>query len=177
MNSRHLNDERMQDYLDGNLTAAERAEVHGHLADCGECRQQMEWQQKIYAALNAEEPEVFTNQWQDRVLQAIDGESLGFLHHQLWQVFAGAAVVLGLLKVSSLFMDYGSFVQAFRRSLLSSLRLIFAGFDSIDALAVRLHSLSPHLPLIASIVAAVIFILLLDRLLSKARLRTMVTGK
>lgn len=177
MNSRHLSDERMQNYLDGNLSAAESAEVHGHLAECGDCRQQMEWYQKIYTTSNAEEPEVFSSEWQERVLQAVEGESLGFLHHQLWQVFAGVVVVLGLFKISSLFMDYGSFVQAFSRSLLSSLRLIFAGFDLIEGPAVRLHSLSPHLPLIASVVAAVIFILLLDRLLSKARLRTLVTGK
>jgi len=177
MNSRHLNDERMQNYLDGNLTAAESAEVEGHVAECRDCRQQMEWHKKIYATLNAEEPKVFSSQWQDRVLQAVEGESLGFLHHQLWQVFAGAAVVLGFVKISSLFMDYGGFIRAFRESLLSSLHLIFSGFDSLDGPAVRLHSLLPHLPLIASVVAAVIFILLLDRLLSKARLRTLVTGK
>ncbi|NLP10283.1 zf-HC2 domain-containing protein [bacterium] len=177
MNSRHLNDEHMQNYLDGNLTAAESAEVQGHLAECGSCRQQMEWYQKIYSKLNAEEPEVFSSQWQDRVLQAVEGESLGFLHHQLWQVFVGMAVVLGLFKLSSLFMNYGSVVQVFRRSLLSSFYAIFTGLDFAAGVAARLHSLSLYLPLIASIAAALIFILLLDRLLSKARLRTLVTGK
>ncbi len=177
MNSRHPNDERMQDYLDGNLSATESAEVQGHLAECGECRRQMEWYQKIYARLNAEEQEVFSAHWQDRVLQAVEGESLGFLHHQLWQVFAGAAAVLGLFKLSSFFMDYGSVIQAFRRSFLPSLRAIFGGFHFSTDWSARLNGLSPHLPLIASVVAALVFILLLDRLLSKVRLRTPATGK
>ncbi|HPI73986.1 MAG TPA: zf-HC2 domain-containing protein [bacterium] len=177
MNSRHLDDERIQNYLDGGLTAAENAEAQGHLAECDECRRQMEWYQKIYAGLGAGEPELFSSQWQDRVLQAVEGESLGFLHHQLRQVFAGVAVVLGLFKVSSLFMDYGSVVQSFRRPFLPSLHSIFAGFKFTADLAAWLHSLSPHLPLIASIIAALLFILLLDRLLSKARLRLLVTGK
>ena len=177
MNSRHPNDEQMQNYLDGNLSAAEGAEVQDHLAECGTCRRQMEWYLKIYTKLNAEEPEVFSTQWQDRVLQAVEGESLGFLHHQLWQVFAGVAVVLGLFKLSSLFMDYGSVVQAFRRSFLPSLRSIFTGFHFSTDWSARLNGLSPHLPLIVSMVSAIIFILLLDRLLIKVRLRTLVTGK
>jgi hypothetical protein len=53
----HLTDETLNEYLDGELTAAARGEAHAHLAACGHCAGRLARMQRLYARLEGA-PEV-----------------------------------------------------------------------------------------------------------------------
>ncbi len=48
----HLNDDTLQLYLDGALSAADRGRVEAHLATCASCRVELDALQQLYTALD-----------------------------------------------------------------------------------------------------------------------------
>ena len=48
---RHLGDDQLQDYLDGNFTSADRALVRAHIISCSSCRLRLQRYEALYHGL------------------------------------------------------------------------------------------------------------------------------
>ncbi|HEX2494544.1 MAG TPA: zf-HC2 domain-containing protein [Steroidobacter sp.] len=65
--------DRLQDWLDGNEEAAERAAVEAHLADCEQCRAQLAEFQELDAALQSTaKPIALTEAFEARLFARVD---------------------------------------------------------------------------------------------------------
>ena len=177
MNVRHLTDNQIQDHLDGLMTPLQASELRSHLRECERCRQQVFLYQKIYAQLGVHEEEPFSQKFEERILSAIQGESLGFLHKQLWQVFAFALAALIFFRVSSLFMSYRPLIQSFQRLATPSFDRSLPRFDLFANWLEWIRPLQVHFPFMASVAAVLVFFLLLDHIMKQVRLRALSAQK
>lgn len=91
---KHLNDDRIQEYLDGVLAPPEHTRVKDHLDSCAQCRQTAGRYRAVYQAL-AEQPAVeLSGDFADRVTnQAVGRRRSRFNPVWLWPVAAAAVFV------------------------------------------------------------------------------------
>lgn len=68
---------QLWDYLDGELTAERMAEIEAHVAMCGRCTPQVEFERSFKAALRAARDELIdTSRLRERVVESL--RTLGF---------------------------------------------------------------------------------------------------
>lgn len=97
----HLTEERLNLYLDNELSTTERAAVEAHLAGCDACRAELASLQALFTALEALQPEALAADLTPRVLRGIAAERRRAVWRRRisWLVSAlqGAVVVLLLV--------------------------------------------------------------------------------
>ena len=169
MNNRHLQDEQIQEFL-------ERGQTHGeatdHLRQCERCRRRLALYQNMVRGFRLTDEEVFSFKFEKRVLQAIRGDSLGFLHKQLWQVFGGALIMLAFFKLSSLFMDYQPLLHSYRTFSWPSLVDLWPKWD-LAIFPAMLRSLFARFPLAVAAALVLLGMAILDQILTHTRSRTL----
>jgi hypothetical protein len=171
VNERHINDEHIQNYLDEQLSLPEVNELRAHLLECPLCRQQVLFYQRFYQRMAEADEKVFSIKFEKRVMHAIQGEPLGFLHKQLWQVFGGALGVVAFFKLSSLFMDYKPMLNTFRKVSFPSYTISWPRFEFWSGLQTVAKALPVKPSFLMSMAAVLVFMLILDQVITHIRNR------
>ncbi len=109
---RHLTDEELQDYLDGNLLWEQRGVFGRHLEVCAVCRNEMRQYQSLRSELRAEPPGFqLSHKLSRAVLSNIQTESLGAVHGLLWQLFLSLLGLVVCLNITFYFFDFRPVVK------------------------------------------------------------------
>ncbi len=109
----HLNDEDIQDYLDGNL-AENEPKIAGHLESCLRCRQKVKEYRLLYDELNVDSVPALSPEFADMVLTNIKASSASENEKSVSPIRALVYSVSGLLAtlfILSIFIDFSSVVN------------------------------------------------------------------
>lgn len=155
MGLKHLSDDEIQSYLDGNLREQEES-IAEHLALCEQCRDELQVYRALYSGLTDAPVESLAPGFSDRVLAGLPNRSV---RAGGWQLSERLVAVLGIAAVASvgiIFLDWSQL-----------LRFVFGSFSSVAGAAAE--STSAHLDLRLLAVAGVILLLipLADRAISQ----------
>jgi len=109
---RHLTDEELQDYLDGNLLGEQRTLAGRHLESCPVCQNEARLYQSLRSQLQVEPPGFqLSHKLSRAVLSKIQKESLGAVHGRLWQLFLALLGLVVCLNITFYFFDFRPVVK------------------------------------------------------------------
>jgi hypothetical protein len=159
MQLKHLTDDEIQNYLDGNLPEEKTLWIKHHLESCSACRQALEQYKSLYEGLQEEKGFELSKGFAKTVLKQIPTEPeteshFSFLNTLL--VVLGIMVPLGVILY---LLDLGSLGRAFSQIVLKPL----GGFEDL------LVSLNGSLGLAACAILTLIVIFGLDRLIARPK--------
>jgi len=95
MNCKHIHD-RLDDYLDGELSPTERAEVEHHLQQCADCRQRLQTEQNLRAELRELPVTPYSSGFTERALRQAVEQNAHKHHRHGFATGFGSALVAGL---------------------------------------------------------------------------------
>jgi len=183
MNGQHLNDQKLQDYLDRNLPDSDPAVRH--LLDCPHCQKSLAAYQALYLALETEPEMSLSPDFSQKVLDKIAIESNPAIRvmapavddqsRNRWRVrdsvwiFAMGAI---LLIATAYFVGFDSFLRPFI-DWVSSARTVDAGWISTTKSHAKELNLNYTLILFAALTIAAVG--LVDRLISRRHHRKPMT--
>lgn len=99
MLSDHLNDDLIQEFLDGNLSVFERQQFEKHVQNCDKCRWRMEEFEELFSELN-EQPEIqLSRSFTKKVVKKTRKEFVGSLQFGLMQIFFTLAFIIIAINV------------------------------------------------------------------------------
>jgi anti-sigma factor RsiW len=159
MQLKHLTDDEIQDYLDGNLPEEKTLSIKRHLDSCPACRQALRQYQTLYEDLQEDKGFELSKGFARAVLQQIPTEPeaqsrFSFLNTLL--VVLGILIPLG---VTLYYLDLGTLGRTLSHILLEPL----GGFEDL------LVSLNGSLGLAACAILTLIVIFGLDRLIARPK--------
>ncbi|MBN1465177.1 zf-HC2 domain-containing protein [candidate division KSB1 bacterium] len=105
----HLNDDTMQDYLDGNISAREREEVRQHLEECEQCRDLLASYQDVFAALEREPDFELPKNFTRKVIRQTHKRAIGSLQFGLLQIFFILAAAIAVINVVLTYVQVDTF--------------------------------------------------------------------
>lgn len=111
MTLRHLTDEELQDYMDGNLSAEQKITCSRHLQACDFCRDEIELYQSLSKQLGSESGFSLSHRFSKAVMAKIQPESLGSVHGQLWSVFLSLLGIVVGLNITFYFFDFSAVIK------------------------------------------------------------------
>ncbi len=165
----HLNEERIQNYLDGSLNAAEQAAIRQHIDACDECRHTVNAFQEVYTLLEADAhfdlPKNFTHQ----VLKKTHKAAIGSLQFGLLQLFSALAAVIVLINVVLYYVQIDEFIDTAKMTS-ASFQQIFTVF--ISAFQGIFDKIQFDGLYIVIAVGGLIALFIVDRLILQPRFRT-----
>ena len=132
---KHLTDEQIQEYLDGNVS--KNSWMADHLKSCGDCEAQIVEYSSLYSALEVEEKIGLSANFADAVVSKITLQASATPGFQIWQIFLAvlgfgvglaAVYLIGINSVGKLFTSLGEFGKIFS-SVLAVISNYFAGIN------------------------------------------------
>jgi len=118
---KHLTDEQIQEYLDGNVS--KNSWIADHLKSCGDCEEQIDEYSSLYSALEVEEKIGLSANFADAVVSKITAQAPATPGFQIWQFFLAvvglgvglvtAVYLIGINSVGKLFTSLGEFGKIF----------------------------------------------------------------
>jgi len=110
MLTNHLNDDLIQEYLDGSMAMDQKMRIQQHLDTCEECRDMLASYQDIFEILESdiefELPKNFTR----KVLRQTHKHAVGSLQFGLMHIFFGLAAIIVLINVVPNYAHVDTFV-------------------------------------------------------------------
>jgi len=157
MTSRHLTDEEIQDYLDGNLQSENRLSEE-HLQTCQLCQNTMEEYNRLYEELKVDEGFELSPGFLESVLSRLKKEKASTSSLSLAEI-----LILGMMAVVALFttiyfVNWASFGQVISRILLSEAETLLTIWGNSVKLLMELN-LSPDLLFLAGVILLIIKLL------------------
>jgi len=133
---KHLTDEHIQEYLDGNVSG--KSWITGHLESCVDCNEQIVKYSSLYSALKVEEKIGLSARFADVVVSKITAQASATPAFQIWQIFlavlgfgvglAAAVYLIGINSIGKLFTGLGEFAKIFS-GVLAVIGNYFAGIN------------------------------------------------
>ncbi|MCH8954986.1 hypothetical protein IIA28_06675 [candidate division KSB1 bacterium] len=132
---KHLTDEQIQEYLDGNVS--KNSWIADHLKSCGDCEAQIDEYSSLYSALEVEEKIGLSANFADGVVSKITAQASATPGFQIWQIFLAvlglgvglaAVYLIGINWVGKLFTGLGEFGKIFSGTL-AIISNYFAGIN------------------------------------------------
>ena len=133
---KHLTDEQIQEYLDGNVS--KNSWIADHLKSCGDCEAQIDEYSSLYSALEVEEKIGLSANFADAVVSKITAQASAAFGFQIWQIIltvvglsvglVTAVYLIGINSVGKLFTGLGEFGKIFS-SVLAVIGNYFAGIN------------------------------------------------
>jgi hypothetical protein len=165
----HLDDEQIQDFLDGNLPVLSRHDIGEHIRVCRMCRERISQYEELFSEL-AVAPEIeLSKSFTRKVVRKARQQEIGEVQFGLTQVFfivAGAIVAINALLYSGELNTYTRIVQKTGRNLYSFIPLL------TDSFRRPLPGVNLQNSFIALAVGVVILLFLLDRFVLQPRFRS-----
>ncbi len=133
---KHLTDEQIQEYLDGNVS--KNSWIADHLKSCGDCEAQIDEYSSLYSALEVEEKIGLSARFADVVVSKITAQASATPGFHIWQIFlavaglsvglAAAVYLIGINWIGKLFTGLGEFGKIFS-GVLAVISNYFAGIN------------------------------------------------
>lgn len=165
----HLDDEQIQDFLDGNLPVPSRRETEEHVRDCRICRERISQYEELYSEL-AVQPEIsLSKAFTRKVLRNARRQEIGDVQFGLTQVFfivAGAIVVINALLYFGEWSAFAGIFQKTGRNLYAFVPLL------VNSFRLPLQGVKMQGSFFALAVGIVILLFLLDRFVLQPRFRS-----
>jgi len=160
----HVNDDQIQDFLDGNL---DRTDIATHIESCAECRAKVKEYERLYAAVSVDTgfdlPADFAATVAARVMPQPEALPERRFTYSDISLFAGAlAAVIGALIY---FVDFSAVFGGLKAKLANSelnTSVVSAVGELFSGMGVQGH-------LLLSAVGALLMVVLLDRLMRTVR--------
>lgn len=102
---KHLSDEEIQDFLDGNLPERNQ-EIERHLSECESCRVEVKHYRRLAAALAADTGQDLAAGFADRVMVRVSAEPVARPRAVLFERLAMALVGAAMVVVAAVFLDW-----------------------------------------------------------------------
>jgi hypothetical protein len=140
MDLKHLTDEEIQDYLDGNLLQERIFTINSHLSVCELCKSEINQYKSLYTELSKKVNLEFSVNFSKNVIAKIHKESRSWLPNLSDTLLAiiGFAVVIGTIIY---FVDFAPFLEIFKNipGLQNYIDLTFSGFSVIKNFLDRMN--------------------------------------
>lgn len=159
MQLKHLTDEEIQDYLDGNLSEEKRLSIQRHVEACPACQQALGQYENLYVGLQDDREFELSKGFAKSVLKLLPTEPEAESHSSFVNTLLTVLGILIPFGIALYFLDLGLLGRAFSHILLEPL----GGFENL------LVSLNGSLGLAACAVLTLIVIGGLDRLIIRPR--------
>lgn len=125
----HLNDETIQNYVDGNVTASERAAIRQHIESCSECRDHVTEYQEVFNFLQNDIGIELSKNFTKQVLKKTHKAAIGSLQFGLMQLFFLLAAVIVAINVVVYYVQVEQIVET-AKAFSVSFQQIFSTFIS-----------------------------------------------
>ncbi len=135
---RHLTDEEIQDYIDGNLSTESRS-VHTHLRRCQLCQKALAEYQSLYLGLKDDKGFKFSSNFAKSVISKLPQEPATKSHFKYAEIFL---VTMGLVVAgfaAFYFVDLKPLGETIARILLPQFHFISESFLSMRSLLTQLN--------------------------------------
>lgn len=159
MEFRHIDDEQIQDYLDGNHPT--RSLVSAHLAQCGSCRKQLQYYREIYTGLAVREKVRLPATFADNITAKIAVESSPLWRFEAWQLLLGSFGLLAGFGATTYLIGLKK-IWGFLVNLTGAVKLLATPLADI---AIFFSGLNLNFGLLGFAAFAIAFILFLDHFL------------
>ncbi len=126
----HLDEKRIQDFLDKNLNTVERAAIRQHIDQCDVCRDKVHAMQHLYSILEEDTDFELPKNFTARVLKKTHQYAMGSLQFGLLQLFFVLATIIVAINVMLSYVQVNKFVQT-AETTSASFREIFTIFASL----------------------------------------------
>ena len=167
MSLRHLNDEDIQAYLDGQL--AHRAkQIERHLLECDSCREKLEHYRSVFQALKQDTTLSLAPGFPDRVMAAVTKEPAANATDSFvsWLSLAAAAIVLVGLGAVQYFVGWQwlmTFSRNISQSVLSFKNSLMGSTASMPGI------LGDNLPILLACGMAMILVVCIEHVLKHGK--------
>jgi anti-sigma factor RsiW len=165
----HLDDEQIQDFLDGNLAVPSRRDIEEHVRDCRMCRDRVYQYEELYSELALEPDLSLSKAFTRKVLRKARRQEIGDVQFGLTQVFfvvAGAIVAINALFYFVEWKSFAGIVEKTGRSLYAFVPVL------VNSLRLPLQGVKMPGGLFALAGGMVILLFLLDHFVLQPRFRS-----
>jgi anti-sigma factor RsiW len=107
----HLDDEQIQDFLDGNLSVSTRYDVGEHLRECRVCRERVSQYEELFSELAAKPEVKLSKSFTRKVVRRAGRREIGEVQFGLMQVFFVVAGVIAAINALFYFIEWKSFAK------------------------------------------------------------------
>ena len=162
---KHLTDEHIQEYLDGNVSG--KSWITGHLKSCSDCKEQIAEYNSLYSALEVDEKIGLSANFADVVVSKITAQVSAAFGFQIWQIIltvvglsvglVTAVYLIGINSVGKLFTGLGEFGKIF-----SSVLTVFSNYFA---------EINLNFGLVGLAAFALIFVVFLDHFILQQKQR------
>jgi anti-sigma factor RsiW len=167
MQLKHLSDEEIQDYLDGNLSEETALRAKGHLQVCQRCREALKQYESLYVGLQGEKGFELSKGFAQAVLRRLPAEGEA---ESRFSFVNTLLVVLGIiisLGATLYYVDLRPLGRAFSHLLPKSQ----VGLELLDLIEGILLGLNGNLGLLVIAVLALLIMGVLDRIIFQPKYR------
>jgi len=168
MSLKHLKDDEILEFLDGNLPAPEATSIEEHLEKCPACQEALRQYQSLYDGLSRDEGFVLSKGFAKSVvsrLQAVPQEKPRINYASVFWVILGIFIGMGVLIK---FVDLKTWGDAINKTLLSQFEF---GSVLIDSIKAALTVLNGNVNLVVAAVLALSIFATLDRFVLQPKYR------
>jgi len=168
MSLRHLTDEEIQEYLDGNLSPQDVSLFETHLKSCPHCHESLRQYQSLYAGLASDEGFKLSESFAKSVISKLSVEvkpKSRFNYANVFLTILGIVIALG---ITFYYVDLKSLGQAISRVLIPQYEF---GSTFVASVKSFLMGLNGNLSLLAFAGLTLLIIAALDRVLVQPRYR------
>jgi anti-sigma factor RsiW len=130
----HLNDEAVQNYLDGQINTMERAAIRQHIESCDECRHKVAAFQELFSQLERDIDFELSKNFTKQVLKKTHKEAIGSVQFGLTQLFFALAAAIVVIYVVQYYVQVENFAataQATSNSFQKIFSIIVSAFEGI----------------------------------------------
>lgn len=158
---KHFSEEDIQNYLDGNLSAAEKANFQNHLVDCKLCHSKLDAYKQLYVRISQEPDFQLSPRFPSLVMDRIKAENGSFFSIRVQDILLSILGLIVGLGTTIYFVDMSQFTTPFKK--------LFAGTEQKMVSSVRdsVHGINIDFQLILSVVAILAAIAVIDRFIAR----------
>jgi hypothetical protein len=121
MQLKHLTDDDIQEYLDGNLSEEKTLSIQNHLKTCPTCRDALKQYQDLYVGLQDDKKFELSRGFAKSVLKKLPAESEARSKHSLVNILLAVVGIIVTVGVMQYYVDLRPLGRAFYHLLLEPL--------------------------------------------------------
>ena len=168
MSLKHLTDDEMQEYLDGNLSLENVLSVEKHLESCSFCKESLKQYKSLYVGLANDEGFDLPKSFAKSVISRLQAEPEAKSHFNYANIFLTVLGIIIAVGITFYYLDLKPLGKAISNILLSQYEF---GLAVAESLKVFLSGLNTNRGLLIFGVLALLVIITLDQFLVRKFLR------
>ncbi|NIA31184.1 MAG: hypothetical protein GWP06_14905 [Actinobacteria bacterium] len=167
---KHLNDQQIQAFVDGQLSAVELRNFSVHLQECSFCRKEVQAYKQLFHILEDEVDFQLSANFAHRIVSTIKSKSLGSVYNKLLSIFFGFFGIILAINISLYYVDFSPMLKDLQKNTQSiDSTHISTAFEHVTNLANRTNT-DISILFFAGIV--LILLALIDRFILQSKIRS-----